>query len=161
MKRPAYIAMLAMVLFLGACSAKPQESKPSAPSQSESQPQQESPTMNIEEIVAGNYSSIAGIWVSSSGEKLVFNKDGLVISDFHPEAPTLTYFGTADMVVTGGLRGGFLLEMIPAGVTIEDQQDDEGNVVFHDSSDSSKDRLWVGNSEQPYQEAGNFFYRMQ
>ena len=32
--------------------------------------------------------------------------------------------------------GGFLLEYIPAGVTIGDQVDDQGQVVFKDTSDA-------------------------
>ncbi|MFR2078584.1 MAG: hypothetical protein ACLS3V_00655 [Streptococcus sp.] len=34
--------------------------------------------------------------------------------------------------------GGFFLEYIPAGVTIGDQVDDQGQVVFKDTSDASK-----------------------
>ena len=50
----------------------------------------------------------------------------------------MTDYGTASEGIYGGRDGGFLLEYIPAGVTIGDQVDDQGQVVFKDTSDASK-----------------------
>lgn len=164
MKRIAYLVLVALLSLLTACSGKASQGQTETSSEPQSQQATESPSMNIEEIAEGNYSSVAGIWVSASGERLVFNAQGLVTTEYSPEPASLTYFGTANMVVNRGaqdLREGFTLEFIPAGVTIEEQTDYNGNVLFTDNSDSSRDRLWTGSIGSAYQEQGNFFYRLQ
>ncbi|KXT74811.1 hypothetical protein STRDD10_00651 [Streptococcus sp. DD10] len=162
MKRMAYVLLVGLLVCMTACSSQAQN-KTNEVNQSEAQASTNQPQMNIEEIVEGNYASVAGIWVSDSGERLVFNASGLATSNYQPEAATLTYFGTAEMIVVGSgtLKSTFLLEMIPAGVTIPEQVDDAGNLLFQDNSDASKDRLWTGTGSYPFLETGHFFYRVE
>ena len=58
------------------------------------------------------------------------------------------------------VMGGFLLEYIPAGVTIGDQVDDQGQVVFKDTSDASKNRLWSGVGIASFGEQGSIYYHV-
>lgn len=164
MKRIAYLVLVLMLAFLTACARQANQEGTEEPSQPETQ-QVATPAMNIEEIVAGNYASVAGVWISASGERLVFQNDGLATTSYTPNPASLTYYGTANMVVSPvgqNLREEtFILEFIPAGVTIEEQVDYNGNVVFTDDSDSSRDRLWTGYGSAAYQEQGNFYYRLQ
>lgn len=94
--------------------------------------------MDLEAIANGDYSSIAGVWQDDKGNKLVFNDKGLVSQELEGYGASLTDYGTASEGIYGGRDGGFLLEYIPAGVTIGDQVDDQGQVVFKDTSDASK-----------------------
>ena len=72
----------------------------------------------------------------------------------------MTDYGTASEGIYGGRDGGFLLEYIPAGVTIGDQVDDQGQVVFKDSSDTTKNRLWSGVGQASFAEQGSFYYHV-
>ena len=109
--------------------------------------------MDLEAIANGDYSSIAGVWQDDKGNKLVFNDKGLVSQE-------LTDYGTASEGIYGGRDGGFLLEYIPAGVTIGDQVDDQGQVVFKDTSDASKNRLWSGVGIASFGEQGSINYHV-
>lgn len=163
MQRFAYLVLLVAVSLLTACSSQTKEQPTEPPAQSQA-PAAESPSMNVQEIADGNFASVAGIWVSASGERLVFNNEGLATTSYVPNPPILTYYGTANMVVNRGaqdLREGFVLEFIPAGVTIGEETDYNGNVLFTDNSDTNRDRLWTGTGVTPYQEQGNFYYRLQ
>ena len=53
-----------------------------------------------------------------------------------------------------------MLEYIPAGVTIGDQVDDQGQVVFKDTSDASKNRLWSGVGIASFGEQGSIYYHV-
>lgn len=160
MKKTAYgVVLFCLCLCLGACNRK---AETSASSEVPTSSTLVTPTMNLEELVVGNFQSVAGIWSNDVGEKLVFNQEGLVTSEYSAEPAYLTYYGTAKMIVNRGaqdLREGFTLEFIPAGVTMEEQTDDNGNVLFTDDSDGSRDRLWVGSGDSGFTEQGSFYYR--
>ena len=116
--------------------------------------------MDLEAIVNGDYSSIAGVWQDDKGNKLVFNDKGLVSQELEGYGASLTDYGTASEGIYGGRDGGFLLEYIPAGVTIGDQVDDQGQVVFKDTSDASKNRLWSGVGIASFGEQGSIYYHV-
>lgn len=116
--------------------------------------------MDLEAIANGDYSSIAGVWQDAKGNKLVFNNKGLVSQELEGYGASLTDYGTASEGIYGGRDGGFLLEYIPAGVTIGDQVDDQGQVVFKDTSDASKNRLWSGVGQASFAEQGSFYYHV-
>ncbi len=52
------------------------------------------------------------------------------------------------------------MEFIPAGLTIDDQTDENGEVIFHDDSDVNKDRLWTGTGMYSFTEQGSFLYKV-
>ena len=116
--------------------------------------------MDLEAIANGDYSSIAGVWQDDKGNKLVFNDKGLVSQELEGYGASLTDYGTASEGIYGGRDGGFLLEYIPAGVTIGDQVDDQGQVVFKDTSDASKNRLWSGIGIASFGEQGSIYYQV-
>ena len=116
--------------------------------------------MDLEAIANGDYSSIAGVWQDDKGNKLVFNDKGLVSQELESYGASLTDYGTASEGIYGGRDGGFLLEYIPAGVTIGDQVDDQGQVVFKDTSDASKNRLWTGVGIASFGEQGSIYYQV-
>lgn len=116
--------------------------------------------MDLEAIANGDYSSIAGVWQDDKGNKLVFNDKGLVSQELDGYGASLTDYGTASEGIYGGRDGGFLLEYIPAGVSIGDQVDDQGQVVFKDSSDATKNRLWSGVGQASFAEQGSFYYHV-
>ena len=116
--------------------------------------------MDLEAIANGDYSSIAGVWQDDKGNKLVFNDKGLVSQELEGYGASLTDYGTASEGIYGGRDGGFLLEYIPAGVTIGDQVDDQGQVVFKDKSDASKNRLWSGVGIASFGEQGSIYYHV-
>lgn len=116
--------------------------------------------MDLESIANEDYSSIAGVWQDDKGNKLVFNDKGLVSQELEGYGASLTDYGTASEGIYGGRDGGFLLEYIPAGVTIGDQVDDQGQVVFRDSSDATKNRLWSGVGQASFAEQGSFYYHV-
>lgn len=117
--------------------------------------------MDLEAIANGDYSSIAGVWQDDKGNKLVFNDKGLVSQELEGYGASLTDYGTASEGIYGGRDGGFLLEYIPAGVTIGDQVDDQGQVVFKDTSDASKNRLWSGVGIASFGEQGSIYYHVE
>lgn len=116
--------------------------------------------MDLEAIANGDYSSIAGVWQDDKGNKLVFNDKGLVSQELEGYGASLTDYETASEGIYGGRDGGFLLEYIPAGVSIGDQVDDQGQVVFKDSSDATKNRLWSGVGQASFAEQGSFYYHV-
>lgn len=116
--------------------------------------------MDLEAIANGDYSSIAGVWQDDKGNKLVFNDKGLVSQELEGYGASLTDYGTASEGIYGGRDGGFLLEYIPAGVSIGDQVDGQGQVVFKDSSDATKNRLWSGVGQASFAEQGSFYYHV-
>lgn len=116
--------------------------------------------MTISNLANGDYSSIAGVWQDAAGNQLTFDSQGLVSASENLPGVSVTDYGTAAGGVYGGSTGGFLIEFIPAGVTIQSQSDAEGNLLFADDSDSSRDRIWTGIGIQSFQEAGQFYYRV-
>ena len=175
MKKYRLLLLLSSLLFfLGACGEKKQETgaestvrqskDSSATSETKkaksSSDKKEKTKMDIEAIAQGDYSSVAGVWQDDKGNKLVFDQNGLVSNEYESYALSLTDYGTVSGGVYGGVTGGFLMEFIPAGLTIDDQTDENGEVVFHDDSDASKDRLWTGTGMYSFTEQGSFLYKV-
>lgn len=92
--------------------------------------------MNADEIVAGNYSSVVGVWKNSDRE-FVFNETGLanLLDDGHMNAEKLPNGAIRISVTTS--TSGYLIYMFPKGVIADDT----------DASDSTKDRMWMGQNE--------------
>ncbi len=178
MKKYRLLLLLsALLFFLGACGDKKQEkgseSKESTVRQSKdssatsetkkaesSSDKKEKTKMDIEAIAQGDYSSVAGVWQDDKGNKLVFDQNGLVSNEYESYGLSLTDYGTVSGGVYGGVTGGFLMEFIPAGLTIDDQTDENGEVIFHDDSDVNKDRLWTGTGMYSFTEQGSFLYKV-
>ena len=165
MKKYRLLLLLsALLFFLGACGDKKQEtgseSKESTVRQSKDSAATSETKMDIEAIAQGDYSSVAGVWQDDKGNKLVFDQNGLVSNEYESYGLSLTDYGTVSGGVYGGITGGFLMEFIPAGLTIDDQTDENGEVVFHDDSDASKDRLWTGTGMYSFTEQGSFLYKV-
>lgn len=117
-------------------------------------------TMNVTELVNGRFESVKGTWQDESGNRLTFDDTGLVSSDEEFYGVSATDYGTAAGGVYGGASGGYLIEFIPAGITIESRSDDDGTLLFADDSDKSRDRIWTGIGMQSFMEAGHFYYRV-
>ena len=139
---------------------EPKKEDTSNSSQEKKEEKKEVKKMDLEAIANGDYSSIAGVWQDDKGNKLVFNDKGLVSQELEGYGASLTDYGTASEGIYGGRDGGFLLEYIPAGVTIGDQVDDQGQVVFKDTSDASKNRLWSGVGIASFGEQGSIYYHV-
>ena len=93
--------------------------------------------------------------INSSLIKMVWS-----LTNYESYDLSLTDYGTVSGGVYGGITGGFLMEFIPAGLTIDDQTDENGEVIFHDDSDASKDRLWTGTGMYSFTEQGSFLYKV-
>ena len=167
-----FVSLLSVVLLI-ACSQQGASKKSTASSsqtttssgsevkeKEKKEEKNEVKKMDLEAIANGDYSSIAGVWQDDKGNKLVFNDKGLVSQELEGYGASLTDYGTASEGIYGGRDGGFLLEYIPAGVTIGDQVDDQGQVVFKDTSDASKNRLWSGVGIASFGEQGSIYYHV-
>ena len=139
---------------------KTDASSSEAKDKEEKEEKKEVKKMDLEAIANGDYSSIAGVWQDDKGNKLVFNDKGLVLQELEGYGASLTDYGTASEGIYGGRDGGFLLEYIPAGVTIGDQVDDQEQVVFKDTSDASRNRLWSGVGFASFAEQGSIYYHV-
>lgn len=117
-------------------------------------------SMNVTALANGDYASVKGTWQDESGNRLTFDDKGLVSSDEEFYGVSATDYGTAAGGVYGGASGGFLIEFIPAGVTIDSRTADDGTLLFADDSDKSRDRIWTGIGMQSFMEAGHFYYRV-
>lgn len=181
MKKTAilWLPMIVLVLSLSACGKKEAPSSASSSRSSSSsavyttsqqvsstqtssssqpassiQPAAQAPSMNVDEVSQGNYTSIVGTWRNSQGE-LVFDENGLV-----SETASLGQYGDfSSGVFTIGVgqagEGGFALMMIPKGSVIPEHLFAEGS----DTSDSSKDRM-VGTQGLLLQEKLDPYYRV-
>ncbi|OLF47773.1 hypothetical protein BU202_06555 [Streptococcus cuniculi] len=111
--------------------------------------------MQVSELVDGHYASVKGSWQDAAGNQLTFDEHGLVSDVYTSYGLSATDYGTASGGVYGGDTGGFLLEFIPAGITIQ------SNDQFTDTSDTSKDRIWTGVGINTFAEQGQFYYRVE
>lgn len=117
--------------------------------------------MNIQEIQNGNFSSIAGTWRNGLGWVLEFDKDGLTGKGFVTDGS-----GVVDRInpdhgyISGGIHsskpntaGGAAISFLPAGTPMRPDSNQNS-----DPSDTSKDRIWVG--QQYIWDTDSFFYRV-
>ena len=117
--------------------------------------------MNIQEIQNGDFSSIAGTWRNGLGWVLEFDKDGLTGKGFVTDGS-----GVVDRInpdhgyISGGIHsskpntaGGAAISFLPAGTPMKPDSNQNS-----DPSDTSKDRIWVG--QQYIWDTDSFFYRV-
>lgn len=110
--------------------------------------------MNLEQILAGDFSSVAGTWQNAKGQTYILDKDGLVADDLVIES---TYWGgITEGIVTGSVRHsqgtGFAMVFIPAGKVMPPD-------VYPDASDSTRDRILTGQAYQ-ISDPDLFFYKI-
>ncbi|WP_161980047.1 DUF6287 domain-containing protein [Streptococcus sp. S784/96/1] len=111
-------------------------------------------TMNVEQVLAGDFSSVAGTWQNAKGQTYILDKDGLVADDLIIES---TYWGgITEGIVTGSVRHsqgtGFAMVFIPAGKVMPPD-------VYPDASDSTRDRILTGQAYQ-ISDPDLFFYKI-
>ena len=117
--------------------------------------------MNLQEIQNGNFSSLAGTWRNGLGWTLEFNKDGLTGKGLVTDGS-----GVVDRInpdhgyISGGIHsskpntaGGAAISFLPAGTPMRPDSNQNS-----DPSDTSKDRIWVG--QQYIWDTDSFFYRV-
>lgn len=159
-------ALVASLVLLGACSGKKTATKTSSSTSSSQQASSTSKSsstatssskasssttaasstatatnqtsMDIQAILAGDFSSIKGTWRNKAGHTMMFDETGLV-----SEAANFgDYAEIKDGMYQTGVYSvagpGYALVMVPAGVVIPDGYFYDGS----DPSDSSRDRIF-------------------
>ncbi|HFU4203175.1 TPA: DUF6287 domain-containing protein [Streptococcus suis] len=97
--------------------------------------------MNVDAIVNGDFSSVAGTWRNASGSELIFDSSGLVSTSQklsetrtkEADGSLKTYISPVDSPV-----GGALLRMYPTGVTVKSLVDGEV-----DTTNKTVDRILI------------------
>lgn len=97
--------------------------------------------MNVDAIVNGDFSSVAGTWRNASGAELIFDSSGLVSTSQklsetrtkEADGSLKTYISPVDSPV-----GGALLRMYPTGVTVKSLVDGEV-----DTTNKTVDRILI------------------
>lgn len=108
--------------------------------------------LNIDAISKKDYSSLSGTWTNGKGETLVFDELGIAGGD-----RTLS----TDVVIENGYLKSNVVEAVssyeivfaPAGITLD-------SLGFADASDSSKDRIWAGQSLAALSDPSAFYYKV-
>ncbi len=96
--------------------------------------------MDLEAIANGDYSSIAGVW-QSKGNKLVFNDKGWYHKSLRAMELLWRIMEQHQKGIYGGRDGASCWSIFLREAIEGDQVDDQGQVVFKDTSDASKNRL--------------------
>ncbi|HFU4025131.1 TPA: DUF6287 domain-containing protein [Streptococcus suis] len=166
-------ALVASLVLLGACSGKKTATKASSSASSSQQASSTSKSsstatsssqassstrpvsstatasgqagMDIQAILAGDFSSIKGTWRNKAGHTMMFDETGLV-----SEAANFgDYAEIKDGMYQTGVYSvagpGYALVMVPAGVVIPDGYFYDGS----DPSDSSRDRIFGAQNVLP------------
>lgn len=107
--------------------------------------------MDINAIQNGDFSSLEGTWENGRGDTIVFSKDRVTQSG---TTITLKFGEVKDGILkeyssSGGPVGGSQLFMIPAGVSIPNNNE----------SDNSKDRLLGTQNDLEMGQSSDFYYR--
>lgn len=107
--------------------------------------------MDINAIQNGDFSSLEGTWENGRGDTIVFSKDRVTQSG---TTITLKFGEVKDGILkeyswAGGPVGGSQLFMIPAGVSIPNNNE----------SDNSKDRLLGTQNDLEFGQSSDFYYR--
>lgn len=110
---------------------------------------QSSDDINTEQILYGNYESIAGTWVNGRGQTFEFSDEGM-LEGMNISSPRESSYGTVTLAcgAANGAPGGFAIEVYPTGV-----KNPKG-----DHSDSSQPRLVAGQQFTDFP-AEAYYYR--
>lgn len=108
--------------------------------------------LDIDGISRNDYSSLSGTWQNASGQALVFDDLGVV-----GDGKTLS----TDVIIENGYLRTNVIEAIssyeiifvPAGVTLDP-------LGYKDASDTTKARIWIGQSRETISEAAAFYYKI-
>lgn len=98
--------------------------------------------MNLTQIAAGNFSSIAGTWRNEEGKEFVFTNTGLSAEYGKIEDSSIGDDGTLSAGVRAGMTG-YGMTFIPKGISYSHFSDRNGNRI-NDPSDTSQDRIIAG-----------------
>ncbi|MEY8463663.1 DUF6287 domain-containing protein [Streptococcus merionis] len=113
-------------------------------------------SMDIQAIVQGDFSSVAGVWRNGKGDTLEFSSSGLIGSS------TLQVGEIQNQWLTAGLSSGIFgaaFYFIPSGVTLPSE--DQNGEVYSDVSDKSRDRLIGLQYMGAISVAEEFYYRVE
>ncbi|MCO4487636.1 hypothetical protein Si116_00226 [Streptococcus infantarius subsp. infantarius] len=105
--------------------------------------------IDTEQILNGNYESIAGIWVNGRGQTFEFSDEGM-LEGMNISSPRESSYGTVTLAcgAANGAPGGFAIEVYPTGVKNPKE----------DHSDSSQPRLVAGQQFTDFP-AEAYYYR--
>lgn len=97
--------------------------------------QSSSGDLNIDQILNGDYTSLAGTWKNGRGQTFEFSDEGM-LEGMNISSPRESSYGTVTLAcgAANGAPGGFAIEVYPTGV-----KNSKG-----DHSDSSQSRLIAG-----------------
>ena len=110
--------------------------------------QANSDDLDVNQILSGNYESLAGTWENGRGQTFEFSDEGM-LEGMNISSPRESSYGTVTLAcgAANGVPGGFAIEVYPTGV-----KNPKG-----DHSDSSQSRLLAG--QQPNFSADVYYYR--
>lgn len=117
--------------------------------------------MQIAQAIAGDFSSMEGVWVNGNGETLTFGSTGLIDGKGQIQGLKASAYGTASGNLAAETFGGETIELLPAGAVFPDYvYDREGEeTTASDASDKQQDRIWLGQDLVSIAEVSSFYYR--
>ena len=118
--------------------------------------------MQLDQLLAGDFSSIEGVWVNGYGHTLTFGPSGLIDGRGTVQDVKGTSWETVrGYLVTENIGGG-VLEFLPIGTIFPDHTypgENGEEVRIKDASDSQQERIWLGHDFAQIGDNGSFFYR--
>lgn len=111
--------------------------------------QANSDDLDINQILSGNYESLAGTWENGRGQTFEFSDEGM-LEGMNISSPRESSYGTVTLAcgAANGAPGGFAIEVYPTGVKNPKE----------DHSDSSQPRLVAGQQFTDFP-AEAYYYR--
>lgn len=111
--------------------------------------QENSDDLDVNQILSGNYESLAGTWENGRGQTFEFSDEGM-LEGMNISSPRESSYGTVTLAcgAANGAPGGFAIEVYPTGVKNPKE----------DHSDSSQPRLVAGQQFTDFP-AEAYYYR--
>lgn len=111
--------------------------------------QANSDDLDVNQILSGNYESLAGTWENGRGQTFEFSDEGM-LEGMYISSPRESSYGTVTLACgsANGASGGFAIEVYPTGVKNPKE----------DHSDSSQPRLVAGQQFTDFP-AEAYYYR--
>lgn len=111
--------------------------------------QANSDDLDVNQILSGNYESLAGTWENGRGQTFEFSDEGM-LEEMNISSPRESSYGTVTLAcgAANGAPGGFAIEVYPTGVKNPKE----------DHSDSSQPRLVAGQQFTDFP-AEAYYYR--